>query len=479
MESKLELTLVFSSELDETLFNKMLKEMKNIAKKEFLNCIYKSNRMFMNLESDKELSKLVFKIVSRLSEFGRVYKLGVRDFYIPRYELGFECDFTGKVKIPIGICICNGETCKLVFTNLEKNFLRGGVSRTINLINSKIVKKEFLIASEIKKECVFNGDPVEEMKNNNLVVKGLVKEENFYLPEGAKLINNFKNKILPEFKNQFKAEEILIPSYIPINMLDNKDILEGIPQEIFSRTVGTLKDKNKVYEFYYLFGKVPKMNVENTGILFDELPLTLYKALENKIIDKKMFYYYNSNLKLVFAFFDKKEDYASLKKEIIDFLKAIVKSFDLRCRILTKKYKGELVRIQAYLPYKKSWLTIVDALFSGESYTKPYNIDGKSGKIVVYLENLLISDIAQKGYHSGSSEPEGEIEERSYSKKTAGKIEDYSNHKKSEENSKDHLNFKKSGEQTEDGLNSKKSEDLKSEDEATESKDEDVFEVRY
>ncbi len=402
MDCKLELTLVFSSDLDQTLYAYLLKEIKSLAKTEFLRGIYKSNRLFLNFESDKELSGLIFKVVKRLKEVGRVYKLGVRDFYVPYYELCFTCDFTGKVKIPVGTCICNGENCRLIFMNLEKNFLRGGVNRTINRINSKIAKKEFVLASEKKKETSFEGDPIEEMKKNNLIKKGLIKEENFYLPEGAKLINILKNKILIEFKNKFKIEEIFIPSYTPLNLLSNENIIEFIPPEVFSEIVAKPKDKNKTYESYYLLGKVPKIETENIGILFDELPLILYKALENKKIDKEMFFYYLSNLKLVITFFDNKKNYEFLKKDITEFVKQLIDSFDLRYRILVKKLNGELFRFQSYIPYKKSWLSVLDIYFSNENYTRPFKIEGKSGEIVIYLENFLISEIAQKGYSTGS-----------------------------------------------------------------------------
>lgn len=409
MEYKLELTLVFSSDLDETLFTYILKEIKNLAKTEFLRGIYKANRLFLNFESDRELSGLVFKLVKRIKEVGRVYKLGVRDFYVPYYELCFTCDFTGKVKIPIGTCICNGENCRLVFMDLEKNFLRGGVNRTINLINSKIAKKEFVLVSEKKKETDFDGDPIEEMKKNNLIKKGLIKEENFYLPAGAKLIKILKNKILIEFKNKFKIEEIFIPQYIPLDLLNNENILKFIPPEIFSNIVAKPKDKNKIYESYYLLGKVPKMETKNIGVLFNELPLILYRAFENKKIDKEMFLYYLSNLKLVIIFFDNKKKYEFLKKEVLEFLKQMIDTFDLRYRVLIKKLNGELFKFQFYLPYKKSWLSVIDIYFSNENYTRPFRIEGKSGEIVIYLENFLISEIAQKGYLQDSKKTEEKL----------------------------------------------------------------------
>ena len=388
MRSELELIVKFSKELDEKIFPVIL----NILKKNnfFVRANYSSNRLYVTLSGDRNLSETVFEIIKELSEFLREYRFGVRDFYVPSYEIRFPCEFIGKVKIPLAkVVICNGKFCHMVFRDLEKEFLRNNVvERAINLTKKKILRKTGRIIfennAEIKKE---KNNP--EQKIAKLAKKGIIKKENIYLPEGAKRISEIKENIITNLKRDFEAEEIFVPFLTPLNIFENKDIAEAVPKEIFSKYISKPINLKQLYEIYYITGKIPKVETKNIGTFYNEIPLTLYKAFENTTANKQFFYYPNY-LNLNFIFFNDSENYEITKKNLIEFFKEMMENFDLKYRIVMKEINNkEFLLFETY--FNKKWLPCIEIFFSEELYTKIFKIKGKSGQGTINLENLFLS----------------------------------------------------------------------------------------
>lgn len=397
MESKLELIVKFSNDLDERVFLEILNKLEK--KDFFVKANYSANRLYITLSGNRELSKIVFEIVKELGIFLREYKLGVRDFYVSSCEINFPCKFVGKVKIPVTkAVVCNGEVCRLVFRDLEKEFLRNNiVERAIHLVKNKVSKKEEKIVFENNLDIKTKKEPVQEIVNQGFAKKGIIKNENIYLPEEAKKISVLKEKILTELKREFKAEEIFVPLFTPLNLIEDSNVVELLPKEIFSKYVAKPINLKQLYEVYYLTGKIPRVETKNIGLLYNEIPLTLYKALENKSTGKN-FFYHSNYLKLNFIFFDNSENYNNTKKDIIEFFKDVMEGFGLKYRIMMKEInKKEFLKFESYLTSNKKWIPSVEIFFSEELYTKVFKIKGKSGQGTVNLANLFLSVLYQKG----------------------------------------------------------------------------------
>ncbi len=396
MDAQLELIIKLSNELDERIFLETLNKLKKINF--FIKGDFSANRLYITLSGDRELSKIVFKIIEELEDFLRRYNLGVRDFYVPSYEISFPCGFVGKVKIPVAkAVVCNGEICRLVFRDLEKEFLKNNIAeRSISLVKNKVSKKEEKLVFENNLEIKTEKDPVQEIVKQRFAKKGIIKGENIYLPKGSKKISGLREKILIELKKEFKAEEIFVPLFTPLNILEKNDVVELIPKEIFSKYVTKPVNLKQVYEFYYLTGKVPRAETKNIGLLYNEIPLTLYKALESTTTDKQFFYYLDY-LKLNFVFFDNPENYNNTKDKIVEFFKNLVEGFGLKYRVVMKEIDGkEFLKFESYQPFNKKWMGCIEIFFSEEGYTKPFKIKGKSGQGTINLENLFLSILSYK-----------------------------------------------------------------------------------
>jgi len=388
MECELELTIILSNDIYEKVFLEILSKLKK--SEYFVSSTYSANRLYITFSGNRELSKFILGVINELKGFLREYKLGIRDFYVPSYEISFPCEFFGKVEIPITkTVICNGKTCRIVFADLEKEFLRNGlVERAMNLIKNISKKEEKLIFKQDSNAIPYQEKIQEEIKQE--IKKGIIKEKNIYLPTCAEKISKIKEEIIENLKKEFKAQEIFVPLFIPINLLESRGISALIPKEAFSNFVSKPVNLKKLYEIYYLTEKIPKTEIKNIGLLYNEIPLTLYKALENTTA-KKQFFYYLNYIKLNFAFFDTLENYENTKEKIIGFFKNILNIFGLEYMIVMKKICGkEFFKFEGL---NKKHSSLVEIFFSEEAYTKLFKIKGKSGHGVINLENLLLNKI--------------------------------------------------------------------------------------
>lgn len=373
MES-LELVVILSHEIGEKEFQFILKKIKN----NILSATYSANRIYIELGGEK-LSDLVLKLIENLGIYLRDFKIGIRDFYILRYEIETSCNLVGKLNLPIVKTIVgNGKICKIIFKNLEKEFLKNNIiEKTIQLVKEKTEKKFWRILFD-------NKIPSKEIKKID-TKKGIIKNFNFYLTDELSI---FKNNLISRLKEKFNCKEIFIPPYTPLTLLIHYNISDLVPKEAFSFFLSQPKNKEPIYDFYYLSNKFPIVETKNKAIYYNEIPFTLFKALENT--KEKGFYCYTNCFKLNITFFEDK-NYNKIKEDVLNFLKDLLNK--IRYRILETRLNlrdRELIYLKFEINFKK-WEKVIDVLFANDLYTKIFKIKSKSGHITIDLEKLWIA----------------------------------------------------------------------------------------
>ncbi|MCK4730687.1 MAG: hypothetical protein KAT28_05200 [Candidatus Aenigmarchaeota archaeon] len=387
MESQLELLIKFSRDLDEKLFLEIRTKLKK--KEYFVSAIHSANRMYISLFGDKDLSKYVLILIKKLSGYLKEHKLGIRDYYLTSCEITFACDYTGKVKIPVAkAVVCNGKTCRIVFKDIEKEFLRDNfIERAVMLVEEKVSGERDRIIFESETKTTVEKNPSEEAANQGLLKKEIIKDGNIYLPKGAKKIRKIRENLIKELEEIFEAEEIYVPLATPLNLIENKALVKYIPKEIFSEFLSKPVDTEVFYEAYYLTGKIPKIETEVIGWVFNEIPFAFYKAIENTVGNKQFFYSVNY-LKLNLLFLTNEGKYMDSRKELFDFFRKYFDDFGIRYSITSRKLAGmDYFKFRVFL--NKKWMTCVELLYSENHYTKPFGIKGKSGHAIINIENLF------------------------------------------------------------------------------------------
>ncbi len=391
MESQLELLIKFSRDLDEKLFLEIQTKLKK--EEYFVSAIHSANRMYISLFGDKDLSKYVLILIKKLSEQLKEHKLGIRDYYLTSCEIVFPCEFTGKVKIPVArAVVCNGETCKIVFKDVEKEFLRDNfIERAVMLLEEKVSGETDKIIFESETKTTVEKNPSEEATKQGLLKKGILKDKNMYLPEGVKKIRRIRENFIKELEKVFEAEEIYVPLATPLNSIEDKALMKYIPKEIFSEFLSKPVDAELFYEAYYLTGKIPKIETKIEGWIFSEIPFAFYKAIENTTWNKQFFYNVNY-LKLNLLFLTDEEKYMDTRKELFNFFRKYFDNFGIRYSITSKKLDGmDFFKFRVFI--NKKWMTCVELLYSENYYTKPFGIKGKSGHAIINLENLFFLEL--------------------------------------------------------------------------------------
>jgi hypothetical protein len=155
------------------------------------------------------------------------------------------------------------------------------------------------------------------------------------------------------------------------------------------------EDTQSSYESYFITGCVKSVKASVKGVVYDEIPFNLYKALEKRNVKKAHYLYCQKGMKILVTVFETDEDYPSTKQDLIDEIKAIIESFNLNYRVISRSANGEFVKFEAYLPHNKSWIPLAELLFSENIYTRPFRITGKSAQVNINLENILLSQIGQ------------------------------------------------------------------------------------
>lgn len=382
MESKLELVVTLSNELDEKIFRRMVSKIRD---KNLLSIDFSANRIYINLEGKRDFSDLIFEMVEKMKIYLRDYKIGVRDFYVLNYEITIPANFVGKLDLPIARTIVgNGKICRIIFKNLEKEFLRRGiVKKMITLIREKTKPK--------KEKIIFDNKLKSKPKKNlkDKIKKGIVKNKNFYLLEAGVEISKLRDEIISKLKDRFGCKEIFVPNELPLNLIEEENISDLIPREAFSYFQSIPKKKDLVYEVSYLTGKIPRVETKNKAILFNEIPFTLYKALENT--NQKGVFYYLNELKLNLTFFED-SSYENMKQEIIEFFKEILNSKEVRYRITEKKFdlRGRNVEYYKFEVKSEKWEKVADILFAEDLYPSIFKIRSKSGHVTIDLDKLFL-----------------------------------------------------------------------------------------
>ncbi len=387
MESQLELLIKFSRDLDEKLFS----EIRTKLKKEeyFVSSIHSANRMYINLFGDKDLSKYVLILIKKLSGYLKEHKLGIRDYYLTSCEITFACEYTGNVKIPVAkAVVCNGETCKIVFKDVEKEFLRDNfIERAVMLLEEKVSGEMDRVIFESETKTTVEKNPSEEATIQGFMKKGIIKDGSVYLPEGVKKIRKVRETLIKELEENFEAEEIYVPRATPLNLIEDEALVKYIPKEIFSEFLSKPIDAEIFYEAYYLTGKIPRMETRIEGWIFSEIPFAFYKAIENTEWSKQFFYSVDY-LKLNLLFLTDERKYMDTRKELFSFFRKYFDNFGLRYSITSRKLMGmDYFKFRVFI--NKKWMTCVELLYSENYYTKPFGIKGKSGHAIINLENLF------------------------------------------------------------------------------------------
>lgn len=391
-----ELRIAFSEELGVQASSRILEKIKKHSGPNYQSGVYTAGRFFLVLQGDEELSCLILSLVKNISEWIRDYRIGLRDYYIPNYEISFECDHVGKLDIPhTETVICNGKECKAVFKDIEKDFLKsGGVKRIICLILSKTSGKKWGMVAQPQSPPAQGPNPYEEVESLRLAKKGLTKGEYFYRPRGMKMLLEIKKSVRREFAS-FGLEEYFPTTYTNFRALEKKGLIEILPPETFFLLASEPIDAAKAYEQYYLKGKVPPIPQKPKGAIYHEIPFNLYHALQKTRIKNPHYLYTLQNSKMLVTFFEKEGNYASAKEAILEKLKSLCNGHGLSFRIISRPLNGEILRFQCLLPHNKTWLTVAEAYFSESHYTRPFKIRGMSGQVNISLENILLSLIGQ------------------------------------------------------------------------------------
>jgi len=385
MESKVELVIILSHELNEKLYGYLKNKMRNLSN--VISVSYNANRVYVNIEGEKNFTNFIFDLLDKMRYWLKEYKIGVRDYFVLNYEIEIPANFVGKMNIPVvKSVIGNGKICRIVFKSLEKEFLkRGIIAKTIKLINDKSKEKRWNI--------VFDNKLKERNRKilKGKVKKGILKNMNFYLPEGAEEISSLKELLISRLKEQFNCREIFVPERLPLSLLEEKNISDLIPKKAFSYLASVPKKKELLYEISFLTGKIPRIETSNESALFNEIPLTLFKALENTNQAGNHYYYIN-NLKINISLFEN-GGYHILRKKLIEFFKEILNERDVWYRLSWNKFDLRNREIE-YYKYEvrtgRKWEKVIDILFPSDVYTSIFKIKGRSAHATIDLDKMFL-----------------------------------------------------------------------------------------
>ncbi len=106
-------------------------------------------------------------------------------------------------------------------------------------------------------------------------------------------------------------------------------------------------------------------------------------------------FYAQKGMKLLVTFLEPADNYVSGTQGILDEAKSAFNRLNLNFRIISRKANGEFIKFEGFLPHNKTWITLAEAMFSEDSYTKPFRIEGKSGQLNINLENTFLALIGQ------------------------------------------------------------------------------------
>jgi seryl-tRNA synthetase len=422
-----------------TLFqkDKSVKIQNNKIRKNYLSLDIVSKGIFRPhnalLQMKNEISK----------EFGKKYKLGVREINVVNYEIEFKLEKKPlkKVKIPFADLKLKEKKATIVLKNVDEEFLqRNYIDRMINLVKEKVNnqyyegKEEFwkLIWESVEKKHVWSKDPTEAMTNLGWLKQGPTKGKWFYHPQATAVLKTMGKIAVEEVLKPLGFQEIIESNIVPFDIWLKTGHLEGMPGEFYYVAEPATRDVDKWERFVDLtkitkevpFDELEKnISIPTSGICYAQCPV-IYWSFKGKTISEKslpVLVYDNTvvsgryesggrhGIERVDEFHRIEPIYIGTREQLLDLREKLLerykyvfnKIFELEWRMawVTPWYITQAGKIsdtgsqdtgtidfEAYMPYrgdrkKSDWLEFQNLSILGDKYIKAFNIKSQKSEL--------------------------------------------------------------------------------------------------
>jgi seryl-tRNA synthetase len=425
-------------------FNKILLA-KDKTVKIIVNNIQK-NTMYIDIMSEGVFRphNALLQLKNTLSkEFGKKYKIGIREIKIDGYTINFELEKKPlkDINIPFAKVKIKDKQGTIIIENVDDEFLqRNYIDRMISLVKEKVEnqyyegKEEFwkLIWESEEKKPIWSKDPTEEMTKLGWLKHGPTKGKWFYRSQSTAIMKIMEKIAIEEVLNPLGFQEIIESNFVPFDIWLKTGHMEGMPGEFYYVSEPASRDVERWEKFVDLtkitkevpFDELQKnISTPTAGICYAQCPL-IYWSFKGKTISEKslpVLVYDNTAVsgryesggrhgiervdefhRLEPIYIGTKEQLLTLREKMLERYKHVFNDiFDLEWRMawVTPWYMQQAGKIgdesskdtgtidfEAYMPYrgdrkKSEWLEFQNLSILGDKYIKAFNIKAQKSEL--------------------------------------------------------------------------------------------------
>ena len=408
MQSSIEFVFVLSrapSEYEKEKLEKFVKTLlpKIIKEKNSLkNLEVHYDRIFLEYCTEKiPAHRALPKIVKEFENFLHEFRIGLRDCYAKRYELGLNVKGEGikDIEIPfVKSCKAIDSKVTIVLELLDYSFFsKGNMDRLLKLVKEKIKGKSKEIAEviEVREE--------EKDLRNGKEILNLYSLENLLSPEISGLYFEIKREIEENLEEKGFSKVVIFPYRSGKELIQKLGKLNINPEDLNflyvlnhkkNKEMERIKDKFKI--LLELDEEEMKENIKLIGVMNlgylelcipfsgkfiskESIPLKIYSDPEKRIAGVVMGY---------------PSDADNFMEELTNFLKDVFKKFGLGYRV---KKMGNRIELES--KSKRNKRISIAKVMPNKNLGNLLNIKSNNGYLSctgfeIDLENLLIAYLA-------------------------------------------------------------------------------------
>ena len=412
----------------------------------FKNILVQKNSFSLNIISEGIFRphNALLQMKNAISkEFGKKYKLGVREININNYEIEFELikKPLKDLSIPFAELDFKDKIATIILMNIDEEFLqRNYIDRMINLVKEKVEnqyyegKEEFwkLIWESDEKKHYWSKDPTEEMVKLGWLKQGPTKGKWFYRPQATAILKTMEKIAIDEVLKPLGFQEIIESNIVPFDIWLKTGHMEGMPGEFYYVSEPATRDVEKWERFVDLtkitkeisFDELQKnISIPHSGICYAQCP-NIYWSFKGKTISEKslpILVYDNTVVSTRYesggrhgiervdefhriepVYIGTKEQLLALREKLLEKYKHVFNEiFELEWRMawVTPWYMSQAGKIgdtssqdtgtidfESYMPYrgdrkKSEWLEFQNLSILGDKYIKAFNIKAQKSEL--------------------------------------------------------------------------------------------------
>ncbi len=379
------------------------------------------------------------------AEFGKKYKIGVRDAKIESYTIKFPLPVepAHPFQIPFAELSFEGASCTMTLKDVTEDFLQKNyIDRMITLVAGKVEQQKYegkaefwqLMWQSPAKQEAWTKDPTEEMIALDWLKQGSTKGKWFFRPQAAAILKAMEEIAIEEVLKPLGFQEIMEPHHDSFETLLKTGHLEGMPQEHYYLFEPKTRDP-AAWEQFRDYVKITKevpvdefqklVQPSMSAVCYAQCP-TIYWSFQGKTIaedslpvlvfdDTAVSNRYESGgrhgIERVDEFHRIEPVYIGTKEQLVELREKLIERYkhvfnnilDLEWRMAwvtpfymqqsgqagvddaDAKVKGT-IDFEAHLPYRgaretSEWLEFQNLSIVGDKYTKAFNIKAQKSEL--------------------------------------------------------------------------------------------------